>query len=139
VGIETNRAELAMLAKKLGVERNVFFHGRLKESSEVYNAYSSTDVFIMLSENQDDGDVEGFGIAILEANFFGQPAVGARGCGIEDAIKEGVNGYLVDGDNAQEIHVAVMKCLERRGDMESGIKDWVKDHDWNQLILRFLE
>lgn len=138
VGIDTNRAELLMLARKLGVEKNIFFHGRLKDSSDVYNAYSSTDVFIMLSENQDDGDVEGFGIAILEANFFGQPAVGARGCGIEDAIKEGVNGYLVNGDNTQEIQVAVMKCLENKGNMESGTKEWARYHDWNHLILNFL-
>ena len=38
----------------------------------------------MLSENVDYGDVEGFGIAILEANYLGLPAkwMWNRGCNI---------------------------------------------------------
>ena len=33
-----------------------------------------SNIFIMLSNNLISGDVEGFGIAILEANYFGLPA-----------------------------------------------------------------
>ena len=35
----------------------------------IYNS----NIFIMLSDNLESGDVEGFSIAILEANYFGLP------------------------------------------------------------------
>jgi len=138
VGLETNKQELTMLAKNLGVEQYIVFHGRLSDM-EVYNAYSSSDIFMMLSENQEDGDVEGFGIAILEANFFGRLAIGARGCGIEDAIEEGVNGFLVDGDKPLEIQSAIERCLGNQAAMELQSKNWAIQHDWNNLISMFLK
>jgi phosphatidyl-myo-inositol dimannoside synthase len=136
VGLDTNKHELSLMATNLGVEQHIVFHGRLNDQG-VYNAYESTDIFIMLSENQKDGDVEGFGIAILEANFFGRTAIGAKGCGIEDAIEDGVNGFLVDGDNALEIQSAIMRCLANKSEMQPQCRSWAMRHDWNNLILTF--
>jgi phosphatidylinositol alpha-1,6-mannosyltransferase len=110
----------------------------LADKEELAMAYKTADVFIMLSENQTDGDVEGFGIAILEANYFGLPAIGAKGCGIEDAIQSGLNGELVDGNNELEITDSVKKILENKTNYTYQLSGWVKKHDWNILIEKFL-
>lgn len=138
VGLDHNREALFELAKKIDVMDQLTIHGRLKSRDILYSAYRSSDVFIMLSENQVNGDVEGFGIAILEANYFGIPAIGSRGCGIEDAIIDGLNGYLVDGDDPREIGEALKKCLEEHS-LKKGAGDWAREHDWDLLITDLLK
>ena len=58
----------------------------------------ASDVFVMLSSPTSTGDVEGFGIAIIEANALSLPSIGAKDCGIEDAleIRDGIYGILSD-------------------------------------------
>jgi phosphatidyl-myo-inositol dimannoside synthase len=133
VGIPTAYEETIALADRLGVRSNISIHGRIGSRTELYNAYNSADVFIMLSENQKNGDVEGFGIAILEANYFGLAAIGASGCGIEDAIQDGVNGYLVNGDDPRDIENALRKCLAS-STLPDSAKKWAIAHDWDALI-----
>lgn len=139
VGLDTDRDRLLNLARELNVAHHITLHGRMVTRENLYRAYCAAEIFMMLSENQSDGDVEGFGIAILEANYFGVPAVGAKDCGIEDAIKHGATGFLVDGNDTQAIVHAVDACLTNRSNMQTGISAWVKQHDWDQLIKQFLK
>jgi phosphatidylinositol alpha-1,6-mannosyltransferase len=138
VGIDSQRHELMSLAKSLGVDNLITIHGVLKNREQLYRAYSSADVFVMLSENQSDGDVEGFGIAILEANYFGVPAIGSKGCGIEDAIRDGFNGYLVDGDDAEEIAIVLRNVLSDES-MKDRAKEWARMHDWDILVRSLIQ
>lgn len=139
VGLPTNEAAIKNLAIKLGVSKNITVHGRLAGKYELARAYKSANIFVMLSENQVDGDVEGFGIAILEANYFGLPAIGAIGCGIEDAIQQGLNGYLVDGNSFSEITGAIGTLLKNDISNTSKLSNWIKHHDWNLLIEKFID
>ncbi len=139
VGLPTQEKEIIELAEKLGVSEHITVHGRLADKEELAMAYKTADVFIMLSENQTDGDVEGFGIAILEANYFGLPAIGAKGCGIEDAIQSGLNGELVDGNIVQEIKDSLKKILENKTNFTSQLSDWLKKYDWNMLVEKFID
>lgn len=138
VGMDTIHGYLNDLIDNLKLTDHVTLHGRLPGKSELARAYNTSDIFMMLSENQPDGDVEGFGIAILEANIYGLPAIGALGCGIEDAISPGVNGELVNGDDPEAITKGVVKMLEQSVQYRGGSKNWVMSHDWNILIDDFL-
>ena len=55
-------------AKKLNIQDNIVIHGALSDE-ELNKLLNKCKIFIMLSENLDNGDVEGFGIAIIEANL----------------------------------------------------------------------
>ena len=138
VGMDSNAGYLNELIESLKLSGHVTIHGRLPGKNELARAYKTSDIFMMLSENQPDGDVEGFGIAILEANIYGLPVIGAIGCGIEDAVSPGINGELVDGDDAESITNAVKKVLEQTKEYSRGIKEWVRRHDWSILIDDFL-
>lgn len=138
VGLPTRKEEFKSLATELGVAHAVTFHGRLLTRKELFVAYKSADIFVMLSENQPDGDVEGFGIAILEANALGVPAIGATGCGIEDAISS-ENGLLVDGDKAGEVLNAIEVLLADKPRYQQGAKTWAQQHDWRELVKQIVE
>jgi phosphatidylinositol alpha-1,6-mannosyltransferase len=93
----------------------------------------------MLSSATATGDVEGFGIAILEANALGVPAIGSLGCGIEDAIHDGKSGLLVQHDDAKAFIVALQQLLDHKVEFSKEAKDWAQLHDWRVIIDRYLE
>lgn len=133
VGLPTDQDKILNMAETLGVLQSITIHGRLPSRDDLYKAYNSADLFIMLSENQKNGDLEGFGIAILEANAYGLPAIGATGCGIEDAISK-ESGILVNGNNENEITQAIDKILNVKGLYSMGARKWAESHDWEKLI-----
>ncbi len=133
VGLPKEADAIWQLAKDLQVENYITIHGQAEEQT-VKAAYKKADVLMMLSEQAANGDVEGFGIAVLEANINGKPAIGSKGTGIEDAIKDGYNGKLVDAKDPQAI-VKAMKEL-RSADREllaENCVNWARQYDWEQL------
>jgi len=61
-------------------------------------AYSAADLFIMPNVKV-EGDMEGFGVVLLEANIRNTPAIATDIEGIKDVISPGKNGYRIpEGD-----------------------------------------
>lgn len=139
VGQPVYKTEFQKLAIQLGVENHIEFHGSMKDHSMLWSYYNAADVFVLLSENQLDGDVEGFGIVALEANLMGIPVVGAKYCGVEDAVSNYQSGVLVDGDDISEIIEAVEFCIENKVMLASKCTDWALLHDWDLVGKRFRE
>jgi phosphatidyl-myo-inositol dimannoside synthase len=138
VGMDKNADTIIKIAKDLNVEKHITIHGKLS-AERLIQAYESADVFCMLSENQANGEVEGFGIAILEANIMGLPAVGSKGCGIEDAIKDGYNGYLTDPHDSAAILKSINSILHSDpAARKKNCKEWANKHDWNLLAQKLL-
>jgi phosphatidylinositol alpha-1,6-mannosyltransferase len=48
-------------------------------------------------------DVEGFGIALLEASASGKPVVAGRSGGMPDAVRDGETGLLVDPQDPESV------------------------------------
>lgn len=136
IGIPSQAEAFTAIAKKLGVEKHVTFHGAVS-SKQLKQALKATDIFVMLSSESVSGDVEGFGIAILEANAVGVPAIGSKGCGIEDAINTGATGFLIEPDNTLALKHAVEKLLENPEKFSSKARQWAKKHDWNSIIEQY--
>lgn len=138
VGIPTEKAKLEKLALDLGVEKAVVFYGKVSEEKKV-ELLNQSDVFVMLSEETKDGDVEGFGIAILEANALGVPGIGAKGCGIEDAIKDGFSGKLIDNKNPEQFESALTEILNNYQTYSTQAVTWSEGFSWEKVISEYLK
>jgi phosphatidylinositol alpha-1,6-mannosyltransferase len=136
VGIPTERATLENEIERLGLKDRVIFYGRLSKE-ELNHAYRQCDVFVMLSENQPNGDVEGFGIAIIEANAMGVPAIGSKGTGIEEAIN-GENGLLADSHDPKDVTEALKTIMTNREKFQKKARQFAEQHNWNELIDRYV-
>jgi glycosyltransferase involved in cell wall biosynthesis len=55
---------------------------------------------------------EGMPNVVLEAMLYGLPVVATRNAGIVDAVQDGINGLLRDGDDAGELAAAVLAILD---------------------------
>lgn len=84
------RARLEALVESLGVADRVVFTGHLPHE-EVLAALDRCDVFAFPSV------AEGFGLAPIEAWLAEKPVVVSRGAGMSEHVREGENGWVVDG------------------------------------------
>jgi phosphatidylinositol alpha-1,6-mannosyltransferase len=109
IGSGPYRAELEALARTLNIQASVFFLGGIS-SPEVARWYAACAAFIMTPEDI-DGDMEGFGIVYLEAQSFGKAVIGSRVGGVIEAVADGITGILVREGDALEIQRAVIRLL----------------------------
>lgn len=137
IGIDIEAKPIIEKAKRLGVNDHVSFHGVLSDQ-KLKHYLEQSDIFMMLSKPGKDGDVEGFGIAILEANAMGVPAIGAFGSGVEDAISQGKSGLLVPLGNGQALTNAIGVILENQHLYKEGARYWAAIHDWDLIVKQYM-
>jgi phosphatidylinositol alpha-1,6-mannosyltransferase len=138
VGIPTEKERFIDVVKKHNIEDHVTFHGRLSDYD--LKAYlTNSDLFVMLSSATSSGDVEGFGIAILEANALGIPAIGSANCGIEDAISNFNSGILIPYDSCDELSKAIQTITENYDSYSKNALSWAESHKWNYIIKDYIE
>ncbi|RZN83100.1 MAG: glycosyltransferase family 1 protein [Winogradskyella sp.] len=138
VGFKTEENACMSLAKSLNVSDHITFHGHVTHQ-QLKDFYENADICVMLSEMTQTGDVEGFGIALIEANHFGLPTIGAKGCGIEDAVSHGKSGLLVNAYESEEFVDAVTTILDDKSSYAKEAKSWSEMHQWQQIIKRYID
>jgi glycosyltransferase involved in cell wall biosynthesis len=89
----------------------VQFLGAVSDS-ELHTQYQKCDVFAMPSK------CEGFGIVFLEAMRYGKPCIGGNHGGTPEVIDHGVNGFLVDHDDAPLIATYLRQLAEQPSTVE---------------------
>jgi len=105
-GPERENIEAAI--DRAGLRRRVCRLGRVSET-ELVELYRRGQLFIMPNIVV-PGDMEGFGIVMLEAGACGLPSLAADLEGIRDVVKEGVNGWFAPTADA-DAFVARIKAL----------------------------
>jgi len=97
-------AELKRLIKELKLEENVKLKGFTTDAS---NTYRSAACSILTS------DFEGFGMVLTESLASGTPVVSFDlKYGPKDIIRDGIDGYLVEKGNIEDLAEKVIKIME---------------------------
>lgn len=103
-----DRGRLEALARGLRVPAR--FLGRVPDG-DLPALYSAADLFVLAAREEPGGDVEGFGLVLLEAAACGVPAVACRSGGVPDAVDDGVSGLLVPPDDPPALAAAMARVL----------------------------
>lgn len=138
IGLQTEKKIFEKLAHKLGVLDAVTFHGALS-NDDLYVVVASCDVFMMLSQRLNNGDVEGFGIAVLEANALGLPSIGSSDSGIADAIKDNYSGKLVLPNDVESVSKSLKAIIDDYDSYSANAKIWSEDFKWPVVIKNYLK
>ncbi|MBD3249272.1 glycosyltransferase [Candidatus Woesearchaeota archaeon] len=143
LGEGDEKENLKDIVSELKLENHVEFLGKVSQD-ELNDYYNLCDIFVM--PNIDiNGDTEGFGIVFLEANACGKPVIGGDKGGVTSAIKNGYNGFLVDGRDEEEIYNKISLLLEDddlRKNMGKDALDWAKRFSYDKIyknLYSFLE
>jgi len=102
--------KLESVAKRLGVTDRVRMVGYVSQT-ELQQLYSRTEIYISPSQ-EDAGDIEGFGIALMEAGVYGKPVIAGRCGGVTDSVNANRTGILVDASDAAQIQRALVVLLD---------------------------
>lgn len=77
---------------------------------EVVSRLHAAHLFLHPSVTTAAGDQEGIPNSLLEAMATGLPAVASRHAGIPEAVEHGVNGWLVDERNPEQLAERMLWC-----------------------------
>lgn len=138
IGIPSYQKQFTTLAKRMNVADMLTFHGKVSDNTLV-DLLKEMDVFIMLSQELDNGDFEGFGIAILEANAMGIPAIGSKDSGIEDAISDGNSGFLVNHNDPDEVIDSLKKILANYSVHSENAIQWADKFRWEVIADQYVD
>jgi len=109
VGDGPDRERLRALAQAGGVTDRIRWMPDVRRD-ELVAVYNACDLFV-LPASGDPPDVEGFGLAILEASACGLPAIGSSEGGIPDAIVHGETGLTIDLQRPNALEDAVVTVM----------------------------
>lgn len=101
IGNGKERKNLENLAKKLKVDKQIYFKGHLRREG-VFAELKFSDIFILPSEK------ETFGLAYLEAMAFNNIVICSKNDGIAGIIEDGKNGFLTNSSP-----IEIKECIEK--------------------------
>jgi len=134
-------SEIRRVVRGMTLESHVRMLGRLTDL-ELAKVYQISDLMV-LPALATKGDVEGFGIVILEAAAAGRPTVATRVGGIPDAIEDGRSGILVDPEESDRMSEAVVRLLrddQARLALGQYAQNRVREQfGWDSIIRRYEE
>ncbi len=112
IGNGKEKENLVKLVSDFGLEKTVHILGKVQD---IIPFYKVADVSTLVSYTIDDeGDFEGLGLVLLEAQSYGVPVIGSRSGGIPEAFEDGVTGIVVEPRNIDDIAYAVLKMKNDR-------------------------
>ena len=132
---------LRRLVDDKGLSEHVQFLTSL-DDQELAECYQQCDLFVL--PNRDlDGDIEGFGMVLLEAQSCGKPVIAGSTGGTAETMSTPETGLTVDVENRPELVQAMTDLLidpDRSLAMGSRARLWIEDRfDWDVLSHRAQE
>jgi phosphatidylinositol alpha-1,6-mannosyltransferase len=113
--------------------------------TQLLQLFSVCDIFVLPAIEM-PGDIEGFGIVLIEAGAAGRPVVSTRLGGINDAVEDNHTGLLVKAGDWAQMSAALRRLLDNeklRLTMGQSARKRVKENfDWpvvGRQTLEYLE
>lgn len=133
--------EIQKSIKEKGLDNKVFLVGWANDEM-LRLLYNVADIFVMPNIPV-KGDMEGFGLVALEASSCGLPVVASNLEGIQEAIKDGKNGFLVRPGDVSG-YVAKIKDLLSDDELRKSFgaearKYTIENYGWEKMAQRYLE
>jgi phosphatidylinositol alpha-1,6-mannosyltransferase len=138
-GPERENIEAAI--ERAGLRSRVCCLGKISEA-ELVELYRRGQLFVMPNVVV-PGDMEGFGIVMLEAGACGLPTLAADLEGIRDVIDEGVNGWFAPTEDADAFAAKIQRLLDDPDALRAVSKrtaEYVKStFRWDSTAERYLD
>ena len=119
--IETNNAE-----NYIKIFTNV-------NKKELENFYENSHLFILANSMLKNGDTEGCPVVFIEAMSYMLPVIGGLGGGVDTAIVDGKNGYILDTNKinllTNKIYMLLKDIPLIKKMSDESIKKLKTDHD----------
>lgn len=116
VGDGDDRPRLEQRVADEGLEGRVFFLGAIPEE-DLVAVYNAADIFVLVSD-RGPGRGEGVPLTPLEAAACGKPIIVGNEDGSQEAVIDGVNGYVVSPRDLGMIRTKIVALVKNKGKRE---------------------
>ncbi len=142
VGDGALRNQLHKLIRQLDIEDKVKLLGWMNQD-EVRQLYAKAHIFILSSVTDREGDQEGQGLVLQEAQAMGLPVISTLHNGIPEGVLDGKSGFLVPERDVDAIALKLQQLIlhpEIWPEMGRAGRQFVKNHyDIKKLNDRLVE
>jgi phosphatidylinositol alpha-1,6-mannosyltransferase len=141
-GAGPDLGRLRALASALHVEDCVVFLGEVTDMAKKAALLARGDIYAMPSRRTGNS-VEGFGIAYVEAAWYGVPSVAGGDAGAGDAVVDGKTGLLCNGASDDDVRGALSRLLDDealRKSLGAAAANLARaKHSWEAALPRYLQ
>ena len=131
VGSGDEEENCRALAKRLGVENQVFFHGWQNDKEKIKEFYDQADIFVMPSHR------ETFGTVYVEALSQGLPIIYTKGQGIDGYFEQGEVGYSCDPNDKRDIKEAIIHIIDNYESISGMCISASKRFQWKEVSSQY--
>ncbi len=136
-----DRENIKIAVKETNLEEKVRTIGYMGDSVRDM-LFHTCDIFVQ-PNIKIAGDLEGFGISVIEAAFCGIPVIASNLEGLKDAIKDNQNGFLIETADAEGFSKKIKELLEDenyRKDFGKRASQYVLENlSWEKISKIYLE
>jgi phosphatidyl-myo-inositol dimannoside synthase len=141
VGEGADRLAIEHVIMENQLNERVFLLGYADEEQKK-KLYAIADLYIQ-PNIQVEGDIEGFGLVVLEAGASCTWVIAARLEGLQDAVIDGKNGVLVEAENEDEFVRQINKYLmddALRNNLGKNARIFVGERfEWQRIAQRYFD
>lgn len=127
---------LNSLVTEHGLQNHVQFKGEITDA-DLLHCYQQCDLFT-LPNREINGDIEGFGMVLVEAQSCAKPVLAGKSGGTAETMIPGTTGLIADCTQPDQIADAVLSILsnsDRCKQMGVAARKWVVENlDWPSLV-----
>jgi phosphatidylinositol alpha-1,6-mannosyltransferase len=137
VGDGEERSSLERLVAELDLSGHVQFLGEVDEQT-LLTCYQQCTLFV-LPNREIEGDIEGFGMVLLEAQACGKPVIAGKSGGTTEAMKAPDTGLVVPCDQPEPLAAAVVDLLSDAARLEHigrAARVWATEFGWDRSAVR---
>jgi glycosyltransferase involved in cell wall biosynthesis len=136
-GVELHIAGDSLRAKKIINQqlKGLELHGKLSHAKLV-ELLSFMDCLVLPSR------LESFGMVVVEALAAGVPVIVSDHVGAAEAVREGINGWIIPADDSEALYQRMLACCEnidKVRTMRATCTESSRDYDWSHYSRRAVE
>lgn len=133
--------KLKNLIKELRLENEVEIIKNVSDD-ELLHLYNSSDLFVLSSIIDSQGNTEGLGVVLLEAMACRIPVIGSNVGGIIDIVMDKETGLLFKEKNSKEIADKIIFAIENKLKMnklaENGFSAVKENFNWENIAKLYI-
>ncbi len=141
VGSGPLEGRLKDIIKELRLENEVEINKNVSDE-ELLHLYNSSDLFVLPSIIDSEGNTEGLGVVLLEAMACGLPVIASTVGGITDIIINNETGLLFNQKDSQDIAMKIVFSIENKSEMnklaENGYNFVKEDFSWKMVAKSYI-
>ncbi|MCE7697681.1 MAG: glycosyltransferase family 4 protein [Methanobacterium paludis] len=142
VGSGPLEKKLKELVKDLKLKKNVEILKNVPDK-DLLKLYNSSDLFVLPSVVDSQGNTEGLGVVLLEAMACGLPVIGSDIGGIPDIIQDGKTGLLVPEKDVDGLFKSIIILIEdedlRKKIALSGHNMVIEKFSWSKIAEKYIK